>query len=117
MQEEEIIARIQDLCAVRGWTFYRLAKQSGITYSTLCTMLHKSTAPSIPTLVRLCRGFDITLPEFFDTNNDWAKLTCDQKKHLEKWDSLTHENQESAEKFMQYLLCAQQKSGQDQQSH
>lgn len=64
MQEQEIISRIIALCSARGWTFYRLAKQSGITYSTLCTMLHKATAPSVPTLIKICRGFDISLSEF-----------------------------------------------------
>lgn len=109
MQESEIIERIQALCAVRGWTFYRLAKQSGITYSTLCTMLHKATAPSIPTLVKLCRGFGISLSEFFDTDNDWATLSRSQKEHLQLWDTLNENNRQATEKYMQYLLAEQEK--------
>ena len=35
MQNFAVIARIQELCNARGWTYYRLAKESGITYSTL----------------------------------------------------------------------------------
>ena len=107
MQESEIIERIKALCAVRGWTFYRLAKQSGITYSTLCTMLHKATAPSIPTLVKLCRGFGISLSEFFDTDNDWATLSASQKEHLLLWDTLNDSNRQATEKYMQYLLDEQ----------
>lgn len=113
MQEQEIIARIKELCAVRGWTLYRLAKQSGITYSTLCTMLHKATAPSVPTLVKLCRGFGISLSEFFDTANDWATLTDDQKAHLQQWDALNEINQQATQKYMQYLLSGQTSSRQD----
>ena len=64
MCEQEIINRIRELCDARGWTIYRLAKSCDITYSTLCTMLHKGTAPSIPTLVKLCQGFGITLSDF-----------------------------------------------------
>lgn len=41
MQNFAVIARIQELCNARGWTYYRLAKESGITYSTLSTMLNK----------------------------------------------------------------------------
>lgn len=114
MQEQEIIARIKELCTVRGWTFYRLAKQSGITYSTLCTMLHKATAPSVPTLVKICRGFDISLSEFFDTDNDWATLSAEEKERLQQWRLLNETNKRAAEKYVQYLLSEQNSSGQDQ---
>lgn len=110
MQESEIIERIQALCSVRGWTIYRLAKQSGITYSTLCTMLHKATAPSLPTLIKLCRGFDISLSEFFDTDNDWATLSSSQKEHLKLWDALDDQNKHAAQAYIQYLLSEQNNS-------
>ena len=107
MQELEIIQRIQQLCAARNWTLYRLAKESGITYSTLCTMLHKETTPSIPTLTKLCQGFGISLSEFFDTTNDWAMLTPGQKMHLSFWNSLNSQNQDAVNKYMTFLLQAQ----------
>ncbi len=107
MEESAVIERIKDLCKARNWTIYRLAKQSGITYSTLCTMLHKATAPSIPTLVKLCRGFDISLSEFFDTDNEWATLSSAQKNHLQLWDALEEPNRQAIEKYMQYLLSKQ----------
>ena len=107
MQENEIIERIKSLCETRSWTFYRLAKESDITYSTLCTMLHKETSPSIPTLIKLCNGFGITLSEFFDIQNETAMLTASEKEHLENWRNLSKENQESAEKYISYLLSEQ----------
>ena len=108
MQEQEIIERIKALCDARSWTLYRLAKQSDITYSTLCTMLHKATAPSIPTLVKICQGFGITLSEFFDTGNSWALLSESQKAHLKQWDALSPENKHVAEKYVGYLLGEQE---------
>lgn len=107
MQEQEIIKRIQYLSDVRGWTLYRLSKESGITYSTLCTMIHKATAPSIPTLVKLCQGFGITLSEFFDSGNAWATLSQEQKEHLLQWDSLNSDNRQAAQKYIRYLLDEQ----------
>lgn len=107
MEDSEIILRIQDLCKARNWTTYRLAKESGITYSTLCTMLHKATAPSVPTLVKICRGFDISLSEFFDTDNQWATLSREQKEHLQLWDALDQRNRHATEDFMRYLLSKQ----------
>ena len=107
MQEQDILKRIQQLCTVRNWTLYRLAKESGITYSTLCTMLHKETAPSIPTLIKLCQGFGISLSEFFDTTNDWAVLSPEQKAHLQLWDQLNADNQNAVLKYMRFLIHEQ----------
>ena len=107
MQEKDIIERIQALCAARSWSSYRLAKESGLTYSTLCTMLHKANAPSLSTLIKICGGFRITLAEFFDTEDDRARLTEDQKNMLSHWDSLSRENQVMAQKYIDFLLSGQ----------
>ncbi len=107
MEESYVIARINFLAEARSWTIYRLAKESGITYSTLFTMLHKTTAPSIPTLMKICKGFGISLSQFFDDGNDYVSLTAEEKTHLQDWNSLTPDNQKHAEKFIQYLLSEQ----------
>ena len=107
MQEIDVIKRIEALCQARSWTIYRLAKESGITYSTLCTMMHKAHAPSIPTLIRICNGFGISLADFFDKSNDYVGLSDAQKQHLECWNALSPENQISANKFISYLLSEQ----------
>ena len=107
MQEHEVIERIKYLCEARSWTFYRLAKESGITYSTLCTLLHKSNAPSLSTLIRICNGFGITLAQFFDDDNAQAKLTKEQKEHLSEWNRLSDENRMTVRKYISYLLSQQ----------
>lgn len=107
MQESDIIERIKTICAARSWTYYRLAKESGITYSTLCTMLHKANSPSIPTLIKICNGFGISLAEFFDESNDCAFLTDEQKNHLTQWKLLSAENKERAESYIRFLLSEQ----------
>ena len=109
MQENEIIERIVSLCESRSWSLYRLAKESGITYSTLCTMIHKSNSPSIPTLIKICNGFGISLTQFFDIENEVAKLSTSQKKHLEQWEQLSENNQKNAEQYILYLLSEQSK--------
>lgn len=107
MQEHEVIERIKALCKSRGWTNYRLAKESGITYSTLCTMLNKAYAPSISTLIKICNGFGITLAQFFDENFENAAITPEQREHLQLWDSLSEENRAAAEKYLRFLLSEQ----------
>lgn len=110
MQEREVIERIKALCKVRSWTTYRLAKESGITYSTLCTMLHKSNSPSIPTLAKICNGFGISLAQFFDADDQHAILTPSQFEHLALWDQLSDENKEITEKYMSFLISQQSPS-------
>ena len=109
MQENEVIERIKSLCKARSWTSYRLAKESGITYSTLCTMLHKASAPSISTLIEICNGFGITLAQFFDETDDRAFLSDSDKVHLQQWKQLSKENQNTAEKYIDYLISEQTK--------
>lgn len=103
MSGNEINGRIRKLCEERSWTVYRLAKESGITYSTLSTMLKQDNIPTIPTLERLCGGFGITLAQFFD--DDRSTITPEQKYHLERWGQLTPEEQGSMERYIDYLLA------------
>ncbi len=50
MNEFDPILRIQELCSERNWSYYQLAKVSGLTYSTLSTMINKHNMPSLLTL-------------------------------------------------------------------
>ncbi len=107
MTEQEIILRIKALCEARGWTVYRLSKESGITYSTLCTMLNKESAPSMGTLIKLCGGFGITLKQFFDLGDGFAKLTVEEKRHLDTWRELCPADRKVVEKYICFLLSEQ----------
>ena len=107
MQERDIIDRIRALCEARSWTYYRLAKESDLTYSTLCTMMHKANAPSIPTLLKICKGFGITPAEFFDTGNPATQLSPEDLEHIQQWQQLNDENKENTSKYINYLLPQQ----------
>ena len=107
MQEFAVIARIQELCSARGWTYYRLAKESEITYSTLSTMLNKENMPSIPTLEKLCNGFGISLCQFFADDNGWSALREDQKSHIALWEQLDEKSKIAAERYIAFLLHEQ----------
>ena len=65
MEDFYVIDHIKELCRQRGWTYYRLAKESGIPHSSLNTMLNKQHIPSMNNLIKICGGFNITLAEFF----------------------------------------------------
>lgn len=57
--------KIKKLCQAKGWSVYRLAKESDIPYSSLNNIFARNTQPTIPTLMSICKGFGITMSEFF----------------------------------------------------
>lgn len=103
----DVTGRIKELCAVRGWTSYRLAKESQIQYATLSTMLRRTNVPSVPSLMKICDGFGITLAQFFSEEDETAKLTTGQKACLKLWDQLSDRNQELAAVYMKGLVDGQ----------
>lgn len=109
MEESEIIQRIQGLCEARSWSYYRLVKESGISYSTLNTMFNRGTAPSISTLSRICEGFGITLAEFFGGENPAALPTPEEQEHLTQWRKLSPHSKELTSVYIRALLDAETK--------
>ena len=85
--------RIVALMNERGWTEYRLAKESGLSQSTIANLFQRNTVPSISTLESICGGFGITLAQFFSDGN-FVELTDEQVEFFEKWKYLTPEQKE-----------------------
>ena len=46
----DVIKKIKDLTAERGWSEYRLSKESGIAPSTIANIFHRDTLPNVITL-------------------------------------------------------------------
>lgn len=92
--EKDIIDRISDLCQERNWSYYKLAKESDIAYSTLNTLLNKPNIPTIHTLVKICNGFGITLSQFFNSRK--MDLTTEQKDLLNLFNTLDNSDKRLA---------------------
>ena len=61
--------RIIQLCNERNFAINALANISGISPSTLYSVLNeKSQNPGIVTIKKLCDGLEISLREFFDAD-------------------------------------------------
>lgn len=66
--KDAVAARFERLCAERGMTVNTLANVSGVTPSTVYSMLDKNRREvSVSTVKKLCDGLDITLGEFFSS--------------------------------------------------
>ena len=80
--------RLRQLLCERGWTEYRLSKECGLSESTLANIFRRNTLPSIGTLEAICRGFGITLSQFF-AEGDMVEMTPETKELFDGWVNLT----------------------------
>ncbi|HIU74529.1 MAG TPA: helix-turn-helix transcriptional regulator [Candidatus Pelethocola excrementipullorum] len=92
MRDTDVIEHITALCKERGWTYYRLAKESELPYSTINNMIHRTNIPTIPTLQKMCDAFGITLSDFFLDEVGDFKLTKGQQELLEVYKRLTKDD-------------------------
>ena len=66
--KEAVAKRILELCAERNIAVNALASISGVSPSTIYSMLNeKSKNPGVVSLKKICDGLGITLGEFFST--------------------------------------------------
>lgn len=95
----DVKARLQQLMDERGWTIYRVAKEADIPWSTVRNMFKRNTEPSIATLECICKGMGMTLPQFFDVDNDMG-LSAEQARLIQDWSKL----QENDKRLIQELV-------------
>lgn len=86
----DVLERLRVLLDERGWTEYRLAKECGLSESTIANIFRRNSVPSITTLESICGGFGITLSQFFADSN-MVELTPQAKELFDNWVTLTPE--------------------------
>ena len=66
--KEAVAKRILELCEERGIAVNALATVSGVSPSTVYSMLNeKSQNPGVVSLKKLCDGLDISVRDFFNS--------------------------------------------------
>ena len=66
--KEAVAQRILELCRERNIAVNALANISGVSPSTIYSMLNqKSQNPGVVSIKKLCDGFEITIRQFFDS--------------------------------------------------
>ena len=89
----DVKKKLRDLLAAKGWTSYRLAKESDLSSSTIINIYKRDSVPSIDTLEAICKGFGITMSQFF-AEGDMVELTPELKEIFESWVKLTPDEKE-----------------------
>ena len=100
----DTLARLKQLLNDRGWTEYRLSKECGLAQSTLGNIYRRNVNPSLDTLETICKGFGITLSQFF-AEGEVVELTPELKEVFDNWISLTPKQKEAALQMLKAMKC------------
>ncbi len=84
----DILKKIEDMRKERGWSYYTLAMEAGITQSTLMNMFSRGTQPSVKTLTALCEAYGVSLSQFFDEGEEHAVLSREEAELLSAYRKL-----------------------------
>ncbi len=95
--------RIRLLMQERGWTEYRLRKETNLPASTIANIFHRGTIPSLTTLESICNAFGISLCQFFAENN-FVALNDEQQILLQTWSKLKKEQRTALLSLMNQML-------------
>lgn len=83
----------------RKWSLYDLAAHAELKSSTISTWYNNNAIPTIPSLVKICDAFQITLSEFLakaeGSESVPVALTPQQMQIIEKWSILRPDQQEA----------------------
>ena len=100
----DIHKRLRQLLTERGWSEYRLAKTCGLSESTIANIYRRNTLPSVATLETICKGFGITLSQFF-AEGEMVELTQDLKALFDAWVYLTPRQKDAVLEMLRAMGC------------
>lgn len=98
---KDILAFIISLREARGWTEYQLAENSGLPQSTISSWYRKGMVPTVPSLLKICAAFDITLAQLFSEDEQTYDLTENQQHLLRCWARLDSKQQDTLIAFLE----------------
>lgn len=94
--------RLRQLLNERGWTEYRLAKNCGLSESTIANIYRRNTVPSLATLEAICKGFGITMAQFF-AEGEMVEISPELKELFENWVNLTPVQKKAANQMLKAM--------------
>lgn len=85
----DILTRITEQRLSRNWTEYELAQRSTLPQSTISSWYRKKMLPSLASLEKICRAFDMTMAQFLAEDASLTEITPEEQNLLEKWELLS----------------------------
>ena len=96
----DLIARIQELLAQRGWSQYQLAKEANLSQSTISSMINRGNNPAVSTIESCCKAFGITLAEFFDADLQDKEFSLEERRLIHDWRNLSPEMKNAVQQMI-----------------
>ena len=103
---ETLTERLNQILAERDWTPNRLATMSGVSQSTLSTIMNNKTAsPRFDVVIKIAQGLDMSLTEFLDfppynQRPDGSSAAEQRDKWQRLGDALTPDEKERVRKAL-----------------
>ncbi|MBQ7348148.1 MAG: helix-turn-helix transcriptional regulator [Clostridia bacterium] len=98
----DIHGKLRQLMADRNWTEYRLAKECGLSQTTIYNIMTRNTIPNFFTLETICSAFGITVSQFF-AEGDMVEMTPELKELFNGWANLTVEQKQAVQHVIQAM--------------
>ena len=103
MNEDDVLNRIKELCTQKGWSTFKLHKESGVPYSSLNNLFQRNNIPTISTLIKICNAFNISLSAFFDGLQVTPSYSDKQKALMQRYGELQQRDKKLLEGFLTVL--------------
>ena len=106
-----MIATIKRLCEQKNMTPHALAKEAGISTSTISYLVNGKTKPQVYTILVLCNVLGVRISDLFDNNvlsteipgSGVQYITCGEEKLLDCYRGLSDKKRELLRIYMDML--------------
>ena len=98
----DIHERLNTFLKEKGWTRYRLARESGLSESTITNIFKRGNTPTIATLEIICTSTGVTLSQFF-AENEMIELSPELKSLFDEWQFLSSEQKDAVLRIIKLL--------------
>lgn len=99
----DVLNRILVLRLERGWSEYRLSVEADIPQTTISSWFRKQICPTVPSIEKICKAYNITLSQFFSDEDKTVTLTDSQVALIKQFSKLTAEQQNALLQFLSAL--------------
>lgn len=103
MEQDYIIRHIKELLEERGWSVYRLAKETNLPTATLYNLFRRKTSLSFFTLNDIVHALGITMADFF-AEGPRPDLTEREQCFLQYFNLLDKRKKKALEAYLDKLL-------------
>ncbi len=99
----DVLKKILDLRTERGWSEYRLSVESDIPQTTISSWYRKKICPTVPSIEKICKAYNITMSQFFNDSGEDVNLTEKQALLIKQFSRLDVDQQDSLLEFLTTL--------------